>query len=258
MRPGNYAVQAATYDATRRASPTVLAAMREALGPGGGRLLDVAGGTGNYSLALAADGYLPTVADAEPAMLARAAAKLGPGTCVAADAEALPFADGSFERAICVSAFHLFGDKPHALREIRRVLRAGPFAMQAYTRENLEPLFLHRYFDNPMHDDVRETEDDQVELLRGAGFSRIEVRRLVYHGVEDGSLSALQTVPELAADEAHLRNTSYWHRMDPAEWRRGLDRLQADLRSGVLASEVERGLERARRWGHTTLFVAWP
>jgi ubiquinone/menaquinone biosynthesis C-methylase UbiE len=258
VRPGNYAVQAATYDATRRASPTVLDALREALGLGGGRLLDVAGGTGNYAAALTADGFLPTVADAEPAMLVRAAAKLGAGTCVAADAGALPFADGSFDRAICVSAFHLFADKAGALREIRRVLRAGPFAMQAFTRENLRPLFLQRYFANPMQGEVRETEDQHVRLLRAAGFTQVETRRLVYRGVEDGSLSALQTDPELAADEAHLRNTSYWQRMDPADRRQGLERLATDLRSGVLAAEVERGLERARRWGHTTLFVARP
>ena len=91
MRPGNYAEQARTYDETRRASPTVLAAVREGLGPADGRrLLDLAGGTGNYAAPLQDDGFHVVVADAAPAMLGRAAAKLPPGSTVAADGAAIP------------------------------------------------------------------------------------------------------------------------------------------------------------------------
>jgi ubiquinone/menaquinone biosynthesis C-methylase UbiE len=258
-RPGNYVEQARTYDGTRGASPTVLAALREALGPGRGRrLVDVAGGTGNYAAEVARDGFRTVIADAEPAMLARAAAKLPPGSCVAADASALPFRDGSFDCGMVVSAFHLFADKATALRELRRLVRDGPVVMQVFTRENLRPLFNQEYFDHPIHEEVRETEREHVELLRAAGFSSVDVRRLAYRGVEDGSFSALQTDPALIADEARLRNTSYWHRMDETTRRAGLARLRADLRSGELARKVARGLELARQWGHATVIVARP
>ncbi|HEX9375428.1 MAG TPA: class I SAM-dependent methyltransferase [Actinomycetota bacterium] len=113
---------------------------------------------GNYAAELARDGFRPVVADAEPAMLRRATAKLGPGSCVAADAAALPFGDGSFGCATLISAFHLFGDKAGALRELRRVVRQGPVVTQAFTRENLLPLFSHEYFDHPIHEEVRETD----------------------------------------------------------------------------------------------------
>src|SRR2546423_1044809 len=73
VRPGNYAEQARTYDETRRASPTILAAVRSRLGPPvGRRLVDVAGGTGNYAAELHRDGFRVIAADAEPAMLHRA------------------------------------------------------------------------------------------------------------------------------------------------------------------------------------------
>jgi len=259
VRPGNYAEQAATYDLTRRASPTILGAVRDALGePGARSLLDVAGGTGNYAAELEATGFRVVVADAARAMLARAAAKLGPGSAVAADAAALPFRDSSFDCATLISAFHLFADKPAALREVRRVARDGPFVMQVFTRENLVPLLATRYFDHPVHDEVRETEAEHVELLRAAGFRVEDVRRQAYHGVEDGSLSALQTDPELIADERNLRNTSYWHRMDEATRREGLRRLRADLASGELERQVRRGLELAEEWGHVTVLVARP
>ncbi len=257
MRPGNYAQQARTYDLTRRASPTILGAVRRALGEAGGRtLLDVAGGTGNYAVELARAGFRPVVADAEQAMVSRAAAKLPAGSCVAADAAALPFRDGSFDCATLVSAFHLFADKAGALREVRRVLRDGPLVMQVFTRENLVPLFTHEYFDHPIHEEVRETEEDHVELLLTAGFHGVEARRLAYRGLEDGSLSALQTDPALIADEVHLKNTSYWQRMDEASRRAGLDKLRSDLRSGVLARRVEASMASAATWGHVTVLAA--
>jgi ubiquinone/menaquinone biosynthesis C-methylase UbiE len=259
VRPGNYAEQAVTYDLTRRASPIVLEAVRAGLGePAGRSVIDVAGGTGNYAAGLAAGGFRAVVADAEPAMLQRAAAKLGPGAAVAADAAALPFRDGSFDCAMLVSAFHLFADKPGALREVRRVVRAGPFVLQVFTRENLVPLLTKRYFDHPLHDEVRETEAEHVELLRAAGFRVGAVQRLAYRGIEDGSLSALQTDPVLIADERNLRNTSYWHRMDEATREEGLRRLRADLASGELERQVRRGLELAQEWGHVTVLVARP
>lgn len=262
MRPGNYAVQSETYDETRQASPTILGALRDALRPaGGGRLLDVAGGTGNYAAPLAADGFRVVVADAEPAMLARAAAKLIPGSCVGADGAALPFREASFDCATLVSAFHLFGAreaKVRALREVRRVLRGGPLVMQVFTRENLVPLFTHEYFDHPIHQEVRETEAEHVALLEEAGFVRVTARRLAYAGVEDGSLSALQTDAELVSDERNFRNTSYWQRMDEPSRRAGLERLRRDLATGELERRVRRGRELAATWGHVTVLVAWP
>jgi ubiquinone/menaquinone biosynthesis C-methylase UbiE len=259
MRRGNYAEQARTYDRTRHASPTVLAALREKLGPARGELLlDAAGGTGNYAAALATDGFRPVVVDAEPVMLAVAASKLSPGSCVAADVSSLPFRDASFDRAILVSALHLFADKLGALREVHRILRSGPFLLHAFTRENLRPLLSDRYFAGRERHGPRETEREHAELLRDAGFRVIESRRLVYRGLEDGSLTALQTRADLIADEDYLRNTSYWQDMEESVRRAGLRRLQADLRSGKLQRKVEEGLRRAERWGHSTVFVASP
>jgi ubiquinone/menaquinone biosynthesis C-methylase UbiE len=259
VRPGNYAEQAATYDLTRRASPTILGAVLDALGePGARSLIDVAGGTGNYAAEFAAEGFSVVVADAAPAMLARASAKLGPGRAVTADAAALAFRDASFDCATLISAFHLFADKPAALSEVRRVVRDGPFVMQVFTRENLVPLLTKRYFDHPLHDEVRETEAEHVELVSAAGFRVGSVRRLAYHGVEDGSLSALQTDAALLADERNLRNTSYWHRMDEATREEGMRRLRADLASGELERRVRRGIELAQEWGHVTVLVARP
>jgi ubiquinone/menaquinone biosynthesis C-methylase UbiE len=92
----DYSRQAEHYDRTRSAS-SVLVPLRKALdGAPGRRLVDIGGGTGNYSLPLKQDGWQPVVLDRSDVMLARAAAK-GLET-VEANAERLPFDDGHSTR----------------------------------------------------------------------------------------------------------------------------------------------------------------
>lgn len=111
-------------------------AVREALAglpPTTAKVLDVATGTGDLALALAAAGAGQVVgADfAEPMLAAAAAKPLPPGVApgslswVVADAMALPFADGEFDA--CTVAFGLrnFPDYQAALNEMARVVRPG-------------------------------------------------------------------------------------------------------------------------------------
>lgn len=60
---------------------------------------------------------------------------------VAADAEALPFADGSFERVLCGLGLMFFPDAARALREARRVLGAnGRIALSVWGTAEQVPL----------------------------------------------------------------------------------------------------------------------
>jgi len=60
---------------------------------------------------------------------------------VAADGEALPFAAGSFDRALCGLGLMFFPDDQAALREIRRVLRPdGLLALSVWGRAEETPL----------------------------------------------------------------------------------------------------------------------
>lgn len=259
--PIDYERQAATYDRTRRASPTVMRLLADRLGPGGGRsLLDVAGGTGNYAAAFEARGFGVTVADRSPAMLRMAVGKLGRPRLVAADASRLPFADRSFAAVAIVSALHQFADQQGALAEARRVLRDdGALVIQAFTKENLAPLFVSSYFpgsDPPaaMHMTVGELED----ALRAAGFGRVEWEPFVYLDTADGSLAALHTDALALAGPAYLRNTSFFNRLGEEQRRDGLARLAEDLRSGRLEERVRESLRVAFEHGHGSVFAARP
>ena len=142
----DYSRQARTYDETRAASPSVLGPLREALrGAPGRRLVDVGGGTGNYSLALRADGWEPLVVDRQPEMLARAAAK-GLET-LEADAQRLPLPDASADAVMLVSMLHHVENPAAALAEAQRILRPkGRLALMVFTREDVADSWLEDYF----------------------------------------------------------------------------------------------------------------
>lgn len=259
-RPGNYAEQARTYDLTRGASPTVVRAVGRFLGPGGGRrLLDVAGGTGNYAGALAARGFDVVILDAQVEMLARSVPKVGPGRQVLGDARALPFADGAADCAMTISAMHLVGDAAGALAEARRVVREGPYVLQAFTRETLASCFAYEYFpgsDQQLREHPLAAEIEEV--LRSAGFSRVEAERFVYLDSVDGTFPALHTDPFRLAGPAYLRNTSFLQRLPEEVRREGLARLARDLRSGTLERRVRQARSEAVRTGDGMVFAAWP
>lgn len=95
-----------------------------------GELLETAAGTGIVTQALATS--LPpavriTATDLNQPMLDHAAKKPGVGRVEfkQADAQALPFADGSFDAVVCQFGVMFFPDKVQGFREARRVLKPG-------------------------------------------------------------------------------------------------------------------------------------
>jgi ubiquinone/menaquinone biosynthesis C-methylase UbiE len=96
----------------------------------GCRVLDVATGTGEAALAIApviGGSGLLVGADIAPAMLESARARLHQAAFspVAAEGQALPFADGSFDAVICQLGLQFFPNPCLGLIEFRRVLRDG-------------------------------------------------------------------------------------------------------------------------------------
>jgi ubiquinone/menaquinone biosynthesis C-methylase UbiE len=93
------------------------------------RVLDVAAGNGNATLAAARRFARVTSTDYVGALLdggkARAAAEHLPVTFREADAEALPFADGSFDVALSTFGVMFAPDQVKSAAELARVVRKG-------------------------------------------------------------------------------------------------------------------------------------
>lgn len=91
---------------------------------GGGRVLDVGGGTGRIAAGLRVNGARVAVLDVSRHMLAQACKKSGLAP-VQGSATHMPFPDGTFDLAVCVDAFHHLPQPEVVAVEIARVLRPG-------------------------------------------------------------------------------------------------------------------------------------
>jgi ubiquinone/menaquinone biosynthesis C-methylase UbiE len=126
------AVDTSAYDRyigrwSRLFVPAVLAAAK--VGPGC-RVLDICTGTGEaalMTLPIVGASGLVIGADISPAMLEAARDRLNKPSFwpVAADGQALPFRDGSFDAVTCQLGLQFFPDPALGLMEFRRVLRIG-------------------------------------------------------------------------------------------------------------------------------------
>lgn len=242
----DYTRQAAHYDETRSASPSVVRPLREALrGAPGRRLADVGGGTGNYALAFRDEGWEPVVVDRSAAMLARAAAK-GLET-VEADAQRLPFAGGSFAAAMLISMLHHVADRAAALSEARRILcPGGRLVVMGFTAQDAASLWVLDYFpcSRPWMEATHPPREDYLQQLPGASLVEFS-----FTDLEDASLAALSAQPEALLAAAEEGRTSYFERLrddHPAELEQGLARLRADIAAG-----------RAPRRSGTATVLSW-
>jgi ubiquinone/menaquinone biosynthesis C-methylase UbiE/adenylate cyclase class IV len=98
-------------------------AVLETLPPG--RALDAACGTGRHARELVRLGHTVTGVDASPEMLGVARARVPEAEFVTGRLEALPFADGSFDAAVCALALSHAADLRAPVAELARVVAPG-------------------------------------------------------------------------------------------------------------------------------------
>jgi SAM-dependent methyltransferase len=217
----------------RGGMPGIAGALRRAtVAAGAQRALEVGCGTGHWLPAFGAQRVLG--ADRSLGMLGRAAAKgepRGAGTSaparpvlLAAEANALPFADGSFDLIACVNALHHFGDARRFLERTVTLLRPGGalvvigldpgtgrdrWYLYDYFPETL-PLDLERY---PAHAAMR-------RWMTGLGLERVTTRAAQrIEGVQRGE--AVFQDPIL-----HRYGTSQLTLLDDDAFERGMQRIR--------------------------------
>ena len=140
----------AGYDGAGREGRVIRARQAEALellGDGPGRVVDVGMGGGRLCLALTSRGWEVSGIDPSEAMVALARSRM-PDTherLVVGRAEALPFADGSFDAVAALGSLEYAVDLDTALGEIARVLRPEGHAVLSWPNfRGLAPLWRGR------------------------------------------------------------------------------------------------------------------
>jgi ubiquinone/menaquinone biosynthesis C-methylase UbiE len=148
----------------------------------GRRVLEIGCGTGTLAAALveqASAKVWATDPSAEMLDVARRRVPAGVGL-KQARAEALPFRDGWFERAVGRAVVHLL-DRPRAFAELRRVLATdGRLVLATFAPAHFDEFWLNRYF--PSIESIDRARFPEPETLRRellqAGFADVAVERL--------------------------------------------------------------------------------
>jgi SAM-dependent methyltransferase len=213
----------AAYTVTRRTEPRIAAQVWAALGDAR-TVLNVGAGTGSY------EPSDRSVVAVEPSAVMRAQRPADAAPCVAAAADHLPFADGSFDAAMAFATIHHWPDPIAGLREMRRVARR----VVVFTHETSAAGWLDRFW--LIRDYLPETSvllDARPRLtdLAAAIGARMEPV-LIPWDCADGFFEAYWRRPEAYLDERVRRGMSVWSRLGPAAEERAVGRLRDDLASG--------------------------
>lgn len=97
-----------------------------------------------------------------------------------------------------------------------------------------------------------------MAALKEAGFSRVELSRVHYTEMVDGSLQALKHFPEVFVDDERILNTATLKRLPASERDAGLTAIRRDYESGRLQEVIARYDPLVREYGDGSVFAVWP
>ena len=208
------------YRGPRTPDPRIQAAIK-AEWRGARSIVNIGAGAGSY------EPSDRTVIAVEPSqtMLAQRPSSAAPATC--ARAEALPFADGTFDLATAYLTIHHWEDIARGLAEARRVAnRVLLLTWIPYP----EPFWLMDYFPEIEAFDLGQfpTIEALAEMLGEVDATPVPIPR----DCIDGFLCAYWARPRAYLDPEVRKAISSFARLDPTVIAAGIDRLAADLDSG--------------------------
>jgi SAM-dependent methyltransferase len=208
------------YAERRRPEPAVMDALGRALGDAA-TVLNVGAGTGSYEPAdrevVALEPSREMIRQRDPA---------GPPV-VQASAEAIPFADGSFDAALAVLTLHHWSDLARGLREMARVA-ARRVVILTWDPEHRDFWLTRDYFPDILALNTQ-LFPSFAALRRHLGPGRSEVLPIP-HDCRDGFLGAYWRRPAAYLDPAVRAAMSGFSMITGVEPR--IERLAADLADG--------------------------
>ncbi len=208
------------YANLRRPDRRIAAAIEQALGDARS-VLNVGAGTGNYE----PDGRAVTALEPSAEMIAQRPASSAP--VVQGFAEALPFADDSFDAAMGVLTVHHWADPRKGLAEMRRVAR-GPVVLLTFDPANRVAWLLDYW---PQLAELDAAHMPPLALY-GDTLGPVEIIPVpIPHDCTDGFLYAYWRRPHAYLDPAVRKAISSFWKIEGAE--AGFARLAADLDSGA-------------------------
>ena len=207
------------YANLRRPDPRIARRIEAALG-GAETILNVGAGAGSYEPA----GRRITAVEPSAGMIAQRPA--WGAAVVRASAEALPFADNSFDAAMAILTIHHWSDKERGVAEMRRVTRGKLVFLTC--DPSFRGFWLADYFPAlvTLDEGQMPAMADFARWLGPVSVSPVPIPR----DCTDGFLAGYWRRPAAYLDErARSAMSSFWALGDVSE---GLARLASDLKSG--------------------------
>ena len=234
-----------SYDLTRHADLDIAAQLAKHIQiKSDSSYLDVACGTGNYTIALAKYGGVWSGVDQSKKMIDAATNKSNVVAWQVGEAEALPYADGAFSGVLCTLAIHHFAALTFAFREIYRVLAAGRFVLFTATPEQMSKYWLVEYFPEAIHKSAEQMPSlEKVKYaLDEASFNSVNIEPYsISKNLQDLFLYSGKYHPEIYLNENVRFGISTFALLASAdEIATGCQRLAADINTGRITEIVKK------------------
>lgn len=233
------------YDRTRHADPDLVQQLAQYLQiKPESAYLDVACGTGNYTVALADRGGTWHRVDHSSRMIAAARQKADQVTWHVANAEALPYPDAHFSGVLCTLAIHHFEQLQPVFRQVYRVLASGHFVVFTATPEQMRQYWLIEYFPDAILRSLEQMPNltTVTDALSEAGFDTIVTQAyFIPPTLQDLFLYSGKHQPELYLDTAVRAGISTFALLaTPTEIAQGCQQLAADIATGMIQKIIRR------------------
>ena len=224
------------YNHTRQPDPRIVERLITLLNlPLKTTIADVGAGTGNYSDAIASQGY--SVIAIEPSAVMQAQAQPHKKVkWITAAAEQIPLADNSVDGAIVMLALHHFQDIAASIKEINRLVGKGRIVIFAFEQSKIPDFWLTEYFPYFIQDTLATfpSTQDIATQIRQITHKQVEVIPfLLPQDLSDRFAAAGWCQPEIYLDPEVRNGISSFSKMLPDELQAGIHKLTTDINSGT-------------------------
>lgn len=211
------------YSRGRRTDPRIEARVHAALGKAE-TVVNVGAGTGSYE---PRDRWVLAI---EPSATMRAQRSPDAAPAIEARAEALPLDDDSVDAAMACVTIHHWQPPEAGLAEMRRVAR-GPVVVLTFDLDHL-PLWQLDYLAEGLA--VERPRFGSIDDVAAALGGRTHIETVPTPAdCRDGFFEAFWNRPEALLDPGVRASQSMWELLDEAVEERIVERLRADLESGL-------------------------
>lgn len=228
------------YDTTRKPDPGILSTLNSLLNvEEGKKYLDIACGTGNYTVEISRFGGNWFAFDNSERMLSEARPKSSQVDWRQFDVTELGYEPNFFDGAICSLAIHHFPALNEAFREIAKVLKSnGRFVIFTATPSQMRRYWLNHYFPEMMENSCKQMPTFEIirSALTQANFSIVSTEPFfISPELQDFFLYSGKQRPDMYLSNKVRNGISSFHNFcTQSELNSGLDKLRNDIESGEI------------------------